>query len=279
MELGAVLHRILIEHNVAVETLLRLVGLFPTGLRPTRCMAGRHGGIACFGAGIHRFMPEFNASFGETVAVPIHHFAGTFGKGLEEALIHVSARSLRGKRNEVELVDFRAPLLLIAGIECGKAFPNTRADREAVDADHLCAAFRSGRHGEHAARAAADDKDFGLNRFDDGFFIDFGRLSEPIAVFVFGGGLFGDHFHRDLAHSLINALLRRTRNCVRRDRRPGNGIELCALRRDQNLLELFCGSLTDRRRFARCVNDDIRDAIGIKSHRDADVTADAGGLG
>lgn len=85
-----------------------------------------------------------------------------------------------------------------------RSVADARAGDEAVDADHLGAFFGGGSHGEHAARAAADDENIGVDGLGDVLFGDFRRLAEPVAV-VFGGFLLRDHFDGDFPLGLRNA--------------------------------------------------------------------------
>ena len=225
-------------------------------------------------------MPKFDASFGKAVAVPVHHFAGTFGKRKVETLVDMAAGRLGGKGDEVKLVDVGTPLLLVAGSDGGKAFAYAGADDKSIDADHLGSALGGAGNGKHAAGAASDNEDFGFDGLDNVLLVDDRRLAEPVAgLGRFFSRLFSNDFNGNLALSLFNALAGRTRNGVGGHRSAGNGIDFGTLRGEKGLLELFGSGLADGRRFTRRINHDVNDAVGFKSHADADITGDAGSLG
>ena len=213
------LHGIVKKHHVAVELLSFAFLLFPAGLRPARRVAGRKRFVARSLICIDRLVPELDAAFGKAVAVPIHDLARLFCKSLEKTLIDVAARGLRGNRYEIEFVDLRTPLRLVARTDGGKAFTNARANGKAVDADHLCAALSRGSHGKHAARAAADNENLGLDRLDDVFFCNDRRLPKPVASLGVCGSRFFDNLDRNFAHGLVNTLLRCARDGIRSDSR------------------------------------------------------------
>ena len=109
-------------------------------------------------------------------------------------------------RDEVELVDLRPFRLLIAGVDRAEVLTDTGAGGEAVDTDDLPAVLRGGTHGEHAARAAADHENVGRNGVRDVLLGDFRGLAEPVARVVLRRVILRDHFNRDLALRLRDAL-------------------------------------------------------------------------
>ena len=233
--------------------------------------------VAGFVVLVAGLMPELDVALGEAVADPVDGFAGLVAPELDEVLLDVAARVLRGHRDELELVDLGAPGLLVAGVDGAEVLADARADGESVDADHLAARFGSGGDGEEAARAAADDENVGLVRGDDVLFGDFGLLAEPVAV-VFVGLLVGDDFNGNFALGLRNALGGGLGDGLRRDRGAGDAVDFGGLSGHQVLLERVGGGLTDPRGFVGDVEHDVDDAVGVKGHRDRDF-ADAGGLG
>ena len=64
-------------------------------------------------------------------------------------------------------------------------------------------------------------------------------------------------------------------NGLRGDAGAGNGVDVSRLSLQNELFQLFGCSLTDVGRFVRNVKHDVRDLIGVKGHRDDNVT-DAG---
>ena len=101
-------------------------------------------------------------------------------------------------------------------------------------------------------------------------FGEFGFLAEPVAV-VGVVRLLVDDFNRDFAAGLGDTLRRGLVHGARGDRGTRNGVDLGALRRHEGLLERFGRRLTDRGRFVRNVEHDVRDAVGVERHRHDDV--------
>ncbi len=56
------------------------------------------------------------------------------------------------------------------------------------------------------------------------------------------------------------------------DAGTGNGVNVSRLSLQQSLLELLGCGLADIGRFVRDVKNNVRDLIGVKSHRDDDIT-------
>ena len=267
------LHRIVVEHAVEVDQL-------PVGVLDVEFgrMADREVLVAGIVPFVARFVYELDAALGEAVAEPVDDGARFVAPELDEVLTHVTSRVLRRHGDEFELVDLRAPFLLVAAVDRAEVFAHARADGEAVDADHLAARFGSRRHGEHAARAATDDEDVRAVGRRDFAFGEFGFLAEPVAV-VGLVRLLVDDFNRDFAAGLGDTLRRGLVHGARGDRGTRNGVDLGALRRHEGLLEGLGRRLTDRGRFVRNVEHDVGDAVGVERHRHDDVAADTLGGG
>ena len=231
--------------------------------------------IVVFVAG---FVPQFHAAFFATVAQPIDRRTGFVAEKLHQFLTEVAARVLRRHRDVFELVDLRAPLLLIAGIDGAQIFADARTHGIAVDADHLAACFRRSRYGKHAARAAPDDHNVGGHGGLDVLFRNFRGFTEPIAVFLRFGGLRRHLLHRDFALGLRDALGGRLYDGVRGDGSPRHHINLCRLFGENELLQHGGCRLADPRGFFTGINHHIRDLVLTERHRHDDVAADAGGL-
>ena len=177
---------------------------------------------------VARFVPQFHAAFGKTVAVPVDGRARFVAPHLDEVLLQVACGIGRDGADEFKFVDLGAPLLLIAGFAGAEVVADARAGREAVDTDHFGAFFGGRGDRKHAARAAADHENVRADRAGDVFFSDFGRLAEPVAV-VFFGGLVGNHFHLNFAAGLRNALGGGLMHGLRGDARARNGVDVGSL--------------------------------------------------
>ena len=268
VEFRTLRHCIVKEDAVAVEALAGAV----VRASPTGRMADCEVLVARLIHLVARLVPELDASLLQAIAVPVDRFARLFAEELHEVLAQMPGGVLGRHRHEVELVDLRAPGLLVPRIQGAEVVPDAGARREAVDADHLCARFRGRRHGEHAARAAADHQNVGFARFRDALFVDLRGFPKPVAV-VLCVRLF-NHLNRDLALRLRDALRRRLRNRLRRDGCARDGVDAGALRSDQHALQFLCRRLADGRRLVRNVEHDVRNAVLVEGHRDDDV-ADA----
>lgn len=130
---GALLDAIVVENLVAVE---RLAGTV-VERAPARRMTCREVMMVSGIDLVARFVPEFHAAFGQTIAVPINRGAGIVAPNLDQILLQVAGSVHRHGANEFELVDLGSLLFLIAGIHGGQVVANAGAGRESVDADHL----------------------------------------------------------------------------------------------------------------------------------------------
>ena len=171
--------------------------------------------------------------------------------------------------NELPLVDHGAVFLLIAGVHGRQVVTNAGTGRESVDADHLGPLFCRCGHGKHTAGTAADHQNFRLDRIDNVFFRNFGRLAEPVAVIGHFG--LGDDFNGNFTLGLSNALGGGLVNGLRGDAGAGNGVDVSRLSLQNELFQLFGCSLTDVGRFVRNVENNIRDLVCVKRHRHDDV--------
>ncbi len=81
---------------------------------------------------VARFVPEFHAAFGQTIAVPINRGAGIVAPNLDQILLQVAGSVHRHGANEFELVDLGSLLFLIAGIHGGQVVANAGAGRESA---------------------------------------------------------------------------------------------------------------------------------------------------
>ena len=190
----------------------------------------------------------------------------------------MAARVERAHRDEFKLVDLRARGLLKFGVDHADIGADTGAGREPVNTDHVRAVFSGGGDGDQAARAAADHEDIRGLRLDDVLLIDLRRLPEPILVGRFIRGFRRDHFNRDFALRLGDALRGSLLDGTRRDRGTGHRVHLRALRIKELFPENHRGPLAESRGFVARVNHDIRDLIGVKGHLDDHVPTNTGGL-
>ena len=205
-----------------------------------RGVPGRVVDIAGVDFGVTDFVLQLNPHFGEPVG-----FTGLIGPELDELLLHVAAGVAGRHGDEVELIDFRPFLLLIAGIDRRDVASDTGAGGVTVDTDHLAAVLRRRAHREHAARAAANDENVGGHGLRNIFLRDLRGFAEPVArVFLFCRFL-RDHFNGDLALRLGDTLGGRLLNGVRGDRRARHRIHFCRLAREQRLLQFHRGLLPD----------------------------------
>ena len=264
VELSAQLGGIVVEHLVAVKLVARAV----IAARPARGMAGGKVMIPRVVLGIAALVPQLHATLGEAVAVPVDHRAGLLAEQLHQLLIDVAGSVLGRHGDVIELVDLRAPRLLIAGVDGAQVVADAHAGREAVDSDDLRALLGGGGHDEHAAGAAADDQHLGLVLGDDLALVDFRLLAEPIAVrSIF---LLLEYLDRDFALGLLDALVRRLGHSSGGDRRAGNRVDLRALRAHQPRLELLGRRLAIAGRLIGQVEHDIGDRRFAEGHRHGD---------
>lgn len=161
------------------------------------------------------------------------------------------------------------PAFLIAGIHGGQVVANAGAGRESIDADHLGPLFGCCGNGKHIAGTATDHENFRLDRIDNVFFRNFGRLTESVAVV----GLFGlgDDFNGNFTLGLSNALGGGLVNGLRSNARSGNGVDVGRLSLQKRLPELLCSGLADVGRLVLDVKNNIRDLVCVKRHRHDDV--------
>ena len=225
---------------------------------------------------VARFVPEFHAAFGQTIAVPVNRGAGIVTPHLNQILLQVACGIRRYGANELPLVDHGAIFLLIAGVHGRQVVANAGAGRESVDADHLGPLFCRSGNGKHTAGTATDHENFRLDRIDNVFFRNFGRLAEPVSVI--GILALGDDFNENFALGLCNALGGGLVDGLRGDARSGNGVNVSRLSLQNELFQLLGCSLTDVGRFVRDVKNNIRNLVCVKRHRHDDVT-DAGSFG
>ena len=226
---------------------------------------------------VARFVPELDAALGETVAVPVNDGARLLAEDLDEVLIDVTGRVLGHHRHEIKLIDLRAPGLLIAGVETAHVAAHAGARRETIDADHLGAFFGSRADRKETARAAADNEHIGGIGRGDALFSNLRRLAEPIARIRISIGAAHDDFNGDFTLGLCNALAGGLHDGIRRDGSARNDINLSRLGRHERSLESFGSRLTDGRGLVGNIENDIRDAVFVKGHRNNNV-ADAGSL-
>ena len=194
VEAGALLHGVVVE-DVVQRHLAHLLGR----------VADREVLVARLNR-VTDFIHQLDADGFETVAEPVDRFAGIVSPEADELLLHVAAGVAGRHRDEVELVDLRSFRLLIAGVDRAEVLTDTGAGGEAVDTDDLSAVFRGGGHREHAARAAADHEDVGRDGRGNILLGDFRGLPEPVTRVVFRRVILRDHFNRDLALRLGDAL-------------------------------------------------------------------------
>lgn len=214
-------------------------------------------------------VPQFHAALGKTVPVPINRGAGIVAPNLDQILLQVAGSVHRHGANEFELVDLGSLLFLIAGIHGGQVVANAGAGRESIDADHLGPLFGCCGNGKHTAGTATDHENFRLDRINDVFFRNFGRLAEPVAVIGRFG--LGDDFNGNFTFGLCDAFGGRLVNGLRSDARSGNGVNVGRLNLQKRLPELLCSGLADVGRLVRDVENNIRDLVCVKRHRHDDV--------
>ena len=282
MELGAQLQGIVIEDGIAVEDVaVSVVAVAPAGGVPGGEML-----IAGLVHGVAGFMPQLYAAFSQAVAVPVDGSAGFLAEEAYQILVEMAGRILGGHGNVVELVDFRPPFLLVAGVDRAQVVADPDAGLETVDADDLCALLRGGRDGKHAAGTAADDKDLGLIRSGDIAVGDLRFGAEPVAAVLCRTAAFigngSDDFHGDLSLCLGDALggslgYGRAGNVAG----AGHGVKLGALGGQDGVTE---GSghrfpVGDGRRvFPGYVDDGVGDVFFVKGHGDGNRAVFAVGL-
>ena len=223
------------------------------------------------------FVHEDHALFLQTVAEPVDRFAGLISPELHEFLLQV-AGGVGGRHGDVlKLIDLRAIRLLVAGVDRAEVSADAGANSEPVNTDHLAAVFGSRRDREHAAGPAANDENIGGLRIHDLGLRNLRGLAKPVAVLRFFG-VRRDHFNRNLALRLRDALRGGFADSAGRDRSAGHGVDLRGLTGEQRLLQFNGGLLTNPGGFGRRVNHDIRDLIRVKGHLHDDVAADTGSL-
>ena len=223
---------------------------------------------------VARFVPEFDATFFQTVPQPINGFSRLFAPELHQILLDMATSVLRSHRDEVKLVNLRAPLLLVARINSTQVFTNASAHREAINTNHLATSFSSGGYGEHTARTTPHDENVGVVRGNNIFFSDFRGFAEPVAVILFF--ILGDDFNGDFATSLSDTLGSGLMNSARRNGGTKDAINFSALKTHQLLLQGFGSSLANRRSFVGHIQHHVRDFVFIKRHRDGHVTNTSG---
>ena len=198
VEAGTLADRILVEEGIELLAFVR-----------ADFLAGVAGGVANVAGGIvlvTHFVHHLDAVFFQPVTEPVDRFAGVIRPDVVELLLHVAARVTGRPGGELELVDLRPFFLLIAGVDRAEVTTDAGAGGEAVNTNDLAAVLSSGAHSEHAAGTAADHEDVGGHGVHDVLLTDLGGLPEPVAgVFLFRRFL-RDHFNRDLALRLRDAL-------------------------------------------------------------------------